>query len=55
MEIKAWYPDECHNDPKKKVCDFCLDCWAKDCNRSNCDRRGRCMCNRTQCVCLGRP
>lgn len=49
-----WYP-ECHNDPKKKECNHCMNCWPKDCNGSNCDRVGRCMCQGTDCICLGRP
>jgi len=48
-----WYP-ECHNDPNKTKCDHCMDCWAINCNRSNCDRVGRCMCRGTDCICLGR-
>ena len=48
-----WYP-ECHNDPNKTKCDHCMECWSIDCNRSNCDRLGRCMCPTTSCICLGR-
>jgi len=53
MLIEPYYP-ECHNDPNKKVCDHCMDCWDKSCNESNCDRSGRCLCPRTDCICLGR-
>ncbi len=42
----AWYP-ECHNDLKKLKCDHCMKCWAEDCNKSNCDRIGRCLCQGT--------
>ncbi len=48
-----WYPI-CHNDLNKIECDRCMNCWSKNCNRSNCDRNGRCMCSDTSCICLGR-
>lgn len=50
---EPWFP-ECHNNPEKLLCDHCMDCWALDCNRAYCDRRGRCMCEGTDCICLGR-
>jgi len=53
MSIEPYYP-ECHNDFKKKNCDRCMDCWDKFCNKSNCDRVGRCLCPGTDCICLGR-
>jgi hypothetical protein len=53
FESSDWYP-ECHNDPKKPKCDHCMDCWPKDCNETNCDRVGRCLCPATSCICLGR-
>lgn len=53
FETSEWYP-ECHNNLEKKVCDHCMNCWPSDCNRSNCDRVGRCMCPNTECICLGR-
>lgn len=54
-ELKAippnnWYP-ECHNDLYKEKCDHCMNCWEVACNRINCDRLGRCMCCRTECIC----
>ena len=48
-----WYP-ACHNDPNKLQCDHCMNCWPVECNTSNCDRVGRCMCPNTDCICLGR-
>ena len=53
FENSNWYP-ECHNNPDKKECDHCMNCWPNDCNGSNCDRVGRCMCPTTSCICLGR-
>lgn len=44
----------CHNDPTKKKCDNCMGCSDPHCNRSHCDRTGRCQCQRTECICLGR-
>lgn len=56
MKETSWYPEHepCHNDPTKEVCDHCMDCWDPQCNRAYCDRVGRCMCDRTDCICLGR-
>jgi hypothetical protein len=53
FENSNWYP-VCHNNPDKKECDHCMNCWPKECNGSNCDRVGRCMCPTTSCICLGR-
>lgn len=53
FESSNWYPI-CHNDPNKTKCDHCMNCWSINCNRSNCDRDGRCMCPDTNCICLGR-
>jgi len=48
-----YYP-ECHNDVNKTICDHCMSCWSNECNQSNCDRTGRCLCPGTDCICLGR-
>jgi len=53
MGIDSYYP-ECHNDLNKKICDHCMSCWPVNCNKSNCDRVGRCLCPGTDCICLGR-
>jgi len=48
-----YYP-ACHNNSNKTECDHCIDCWPIDCNQSQCDRIGRCLCQGTTCICLGR-
>lgn len=50
MSPNDWYP-ECHNDPNKKVCDHCMNCWETPCSGAHCDRLRRCMCYRTECLC----
>ncbi|MFZ3383931.1 MAG: hypothetical protein WA144_08400 [Candidatus Methanoperedens sp.] len=54
--VETWFNGNtpCHNDPTKKVCDHCMTCRPLNCDEHECDRAGRCMCNRTQCICLGR-
>ena len=56
MGHETWFNGNtpCHNDHGKKICDNCSNCGDSHCNQSECDRIGRCMCDRTQCVCLGR-
>jgi hypothetical protein len=44
----------CHNDLNKKVCDNCVKCKDEQCNRSKCDAKNNCQCERTSCLCLGR-
>ncbi len=53
LQKSVWYP-ECHNDSEKIKCDHCMDCWSVECNQSNCDRTGRCICENSSCICLGR-
>jgi hypothetical protein len=45
----------CHNDPNKKECDYCMGCSDPQCNMVYCDVHGNCQCERTDCLCLGRP
>lgn len=33
-------------------CGHCTVCRPIDCNQSECDRLGRCMCNISQCICI---
>ncbi len=64
MSLERTYNPECHNDPNKKKCDYCLSCWPRDCSMVHCTRvviapngekkRGECICSRTDCICLGR-
>lgn len=45
----------CHNDHMMVECKHCeLNCIDPQCNKSMCDVHGNCMCQRTQCICLGR-
>lgn len=45
----------CHNDPIKIECDHCMECIDLECDHSHCDAHGNCQCERTDCICLGRP
>jgi hypothetical protein len=46
----------CHNDHKSDKCNHCeLECIDPRCNGSMCDSHHDCLCQRTQCICLGRP
>jgi hypothetical protein len=41
-----------HNDPDKTFCNSCAAHRPIDCDLHECDRVGRCMCDKTQCLCM---